>query len=116
MAQLQLIFDRQAKTKQEMKEIKAMAAEALENDQRYQTALTELNEAKTRLTAIKTALLESYNADLAKLDNLKADIENDRLLMTDQALSQFAKGEEIIVKDAKGLEYDAVFSVRFKKR
>jgi hypothetical protein len=36
--------------------------------------------------------------------------------MTDQALSQFAKGEEIIVKDAKGLEYDAVFSVRFKKR
>jgi hypothetical protein len=57
MAQLQLIFDRQAKTKQEMKEIKAMAAEALENDQRYQTALTELNEAKTRLTAIKTALL-----------------------------------------------------------
>lgn len=116
MPQLQLIFDRQAKTKQEMKELKAMANEALENNPKYQEALSEFNEVKSKLNILKGSILEKYQAELGKLDNLKADAENDRQLMTDQALNQLIKGEEIIVKDQKGQEYTPIFSIRFKRR
>lgn len=116
MPQLQLIFDRQTKTRQEIKELKAMANEALENNPKYQEALSEFNQSKSALNTLKFSILESYQAELDKLDNLKADVENDRQLMTDQALNQIVKGEEIEVTDVKGNRYEAVFSVRFKKK
>jgi hypothetical protein len=115
MTQLQLIYDRQAQTRQEIKEIKAMAAEALENHPKYQDALAELNAAKSKADTLKAEILEGYQKDLDKLDTLKADADNDRQLMTDQALSQFVKGEEVVVTH-KGVEYVAEFSVRFKKK
>lgn len=115
MAQLQLIYDRQAENRQKMKELKVMIADTLEKDPKYQSALLDLNDAKAKVNAVKTSILDRFQGDIENIEVLKTDIGNDRDLMTDQALALFAKGEEPVVTQ-KGTTYIAEFSVRFKKK
>lgn len=114
--QLQLIFDRQAETKQRMKELKVMIADALEKDPKYQEVLTAYNQAKSDLNIVRDQILDGFRNDIEKLDVLKTDALSDRELMTIEALTLFRHDKDIIVKDKKGQEYVAEFSVRFKKK
>jgi hypothetical protein len=98
-----------------MKEFKVMIADTLEKDPKYQSALLDLNDAKTKVNAVKTSILDRFQGDIDNIEVLKTDIGNDRDLMTDQALALFAKGEEPVVTH-KGITYTAEFSVRFKKK
>jgi hypothetical protein len=116
MHQLQLIYDRQAGNRQKMKELKVMIADALEKDPKYQSALMDLNDAKAKVNAVKTSILERFQGDIDNIEILKTDVLSDRELMTIEALTLFRHDKDVIVKDKKGIEYVAEFSVRFKKK
>lgn len=113
--QLQLFFDRTLKSKQEIKEITAMIKDRLEQSEPFKMAYNELEKAKAKLNTIKTQIMEEFGVELDKMDTLKVDINNDKQLMTDTALSKLIKGEELKVADKYGNEYEPVFNITFKK-
>lgn len=115
MSKLQEVFDRIQKTKKEQKEIKSMFRDSLVNSKSYQEAVEELKVMRDKKKKIEDAIKEDFNSELAKLDNLKADIENDYMLLSDAALTKIMKGEMIEVVDEKDNKYEPVFSVKFKK-
>ena len=115
MAQLQLIFDRVLKAKQEQKELKAMYKDALSNSSAYQRALENNNLTKEEKKKIETGIKEEFAAEFDKLEVIKNEIETDTQLMSDIALSQVAKGEKIEIKDQYENQYEPIFKVKFKK-
>ena len=115
MANLQEVFNRIQKTKQEQKEIKSMYKDALTNSQVYQKTVEELKEMKEKKKKIEDQIREDFRHEFDKLENLKADIENDNLLLSDAALTKLMKGETVEVVDDHENRYEPVFSVRFKR-
>ena len=115
MSKLQEVFDRIQKTKQEQKKIKSMYRDALTNSKQYQHALEEAKASREKKKKIEDGIKDEFSKELSKLDNLKADIENDQMLLSDAALSTLMKGETVEVKDEKENKYEPIFSVRFKR-
>lgn len=113
--QPQLIFDRTIATEKEMKEIKAMIRDALINSASYQEVQEEIKNLKQKAKQIKDAIMEDFNSEQNKLDVLKTDKENDKMLLSDAALSKLIKGEHVEVEDEKGNKYEPIFTVKFKK-
>lgn len=114
--QLQLIWDRVQKSKKEQREIKKMFRDALNNSQSYQKVCEELKALKDRKKKIEESMRDEFRSEMNRLDTLKADIENDQMLLADAALSELVKGQLVEVKDEYETRYDPVFSVRFKKK
>ena len=115
MQQLQLFFDRTLKTQQEMKELKLMLKDALANSQEHKIIIEDMKALRERRKKIENVIKEDFSGEVNKLDTLKLDLENDKLLMSDSALNQLVNGEQVIVKDKNGIEFEPIFSVKFKK-
>ncbi|MBU4216830.1 hypothetical protein L6270_03310 [Candidatus Parcubacteria bacterium] len=115
MSKLQEVFDRIQKTKKEQKELKSMFRDSLVNSKSYQEAVEDLKVLRDKKKKIEDAIKEDFNSELAKLDILKSDIDNDYMLLSDAALTKIMKGEMIEVVDEKDNKYEPIFSVKFKK-
>ena len=115
MSILQEVFDRIQKSKKEQKEIKAMYSDALALHQEFQKINEELKTLKERKKKIEDSIRDDFGSEFSKLETLKVDIENDKLLLSDAALTQLMKGETVEVTDEHEQKYEPLFSVRFKK-
>ena len=115
MAQLQLIYDRTIKTKQEKKELKLMIKDAFDHSKQLQDVLEEIKILKEKKKKIEDIILEDFNGELSKLDTLKLDLENDKMLMSDKAITDLMNGTTVEVEDSKGNKYEPIFSVKFKR-
>ena len=115
MAKLQEVFDRIQKTKKEQKELKSMYRDAVINSKSYQNVNEEIKLLRDKKKKIEDAIKDDFNSELAKLDVLKSDIDNDNMLLSDAALTKIMKGELVEVVDEKDNKYEPVFSVKFKK-
>ena len=114
MKQLAL-FENIQKNKLEKKKISEIIKEALQNS----TALSQLNEQyqeiKKKITLAKKAIIEEYQAEADKIDDINAELENDKMVLTDVTLSMMMNGELINITDSKGIEWEPIFSVKYKK-
>ena len=115
MANLQEIFNRLQKTKKEQKEIKAMYRDALKNSNGLQAVLDEINTLKGKKKQIENGIQDDFRVEFDKLDVLKADIENDSMLLSDAALSEYLKGKGVEIIDEYENKYEPIFKVQFKK-
>ena len=96
MQQPQLFFDRTLKTKQEMKELNVIYKDALANSPEHKLITEDMKALRERRKKIEDAIKEDFSGELNKLDTLKLDLDNDKLLMSDSALNQLIKGEQSI--------------------
>lgn len=115
MSKIQELFDRIVETKSEIKSIKAMYKDALDNSRRYQEIKGQLEELKAKKKEIEDSIKDDYLTELDKLEILKNDLANDVILITDVAMVKVAKGELIEVVDEYSAKYSPLFSVKFKK-
>ena len=99
MSQLQLVFDRIQKSKKEVKEIKAMYNDALNNSQEYQRIIEQQKVLKINKKVIESRVKGEFESELDKLDVLKNEIKSDSQLLSDISVAMVAKGEIIEVKD-----------------
>lgn len=113
--QSQLFFERTLATKQELKELMLMIKDALANSSAYQNVLDQIKNLNTEKKVIVDNIKADFGSEASKIDTLKLDIENDKMLMSDAALSQLMAGETVEVEDKHGNKYTPVFSVKFKK-
>lgn len=103
------------KSLKEQREIKSIYREALDQHQEYKKINDEQKAIKDRKKKIEESIKDDFRSEFDKLDTLKLDIENDRLLLSDAALSQLMKGETVEVVDEKEQKYEPIFSVKFKR-
>ena len=115
MANLQQVFDRIQKSKKEQREIKKMYRDALGNSQSYQKMVEELKTLRDKKKKFEESMKDEFRSEMNKLETLKADIENDNMLLSDAALSELVSGKMVEVTDEHETKYEPVFSVRFKK-
>lgn len=115
MSRIQEVFNRLQKTKEEQKKVKKMYREALNNSKSYQNATEELKGLREKKKKIEENIKDEFASEFDKLENLKTDIENDALILSDLAVSELARGKAIELKDEKGQDYEPIFKVSFKK-
>ncbi len=114
MKQLSMIFSEFVKLKTDEKTIKASIKEALLNSKMYQDRLAELQTMKADLKMIEKTITDEFTKDLDKLDNIKIEIEENKMMTTDVALTLLLKGESVEVEH-EGQKYEAVMSAKWKK-
>ena len=114
--QLQMIFNRTIETKKEIKTLKAMYKDALQNSKLYREIEEDLKVLKLRKKKIEDNVAEDFRKEFEKLETLKADLDNDNLLISDHALQKMIKGESIEIIDQYGNKYEPIFTTKFKKR
>ncbi|MDX9778968.1 MAG: hypothetical protein RBT30_01910 [Patescibacteria group bacterium] len=115
MSQLHEIFERLQALQKDQKELKKMYRDALSVDQPYQEILQELENLKLKKKQIELRVQSDFKEEFDKLEGLKLNIAGDKQMLSDLALTQFTKGEEVKIVDANQVEYEPVFSVRFQK-
>lgn len=116
MPNIQEVFNRIQETKKEQRELKAMYREALAKSGSYKSAVEELAALKEKKKKIEESVRDEFSSEFSKLENIKAEIENDNMLLSDAALSQLMAGKTVEIRDKNDSIYEPVWSVRFKKK
>lgn len=109
------VFKRIQDEKKEQRDLKKMYRDALSVSGQYQEILEELEVLKLKKKKIEAGIQSDFKAEINKLEGLKLNIAGDNILLSDLALSQLAKGEEIKIVDENKVTYEPIFTVRFKK-
>jgi predicted nuclease with TOPRIM domain len=112
---IQEVFDRIQKTKKEQKELKAMYRDALNNSGAYQRSQEELKKLKEEKKKFEDGVKKEFASEFDKLEILKNELMNDSQLLSDMVVTQVSKGQKIEIKDEFEVQYEPIFSVRFKK-
>lgn len=115
MPNIQEIFNNIQKAKKEQKEIKSMYRDALSNSSGHKNVVEEINVLKEKKKKIEESLRDDFRTEFDKLEVLKADIENDTMLLSDAALSEYIKGKNVEIVDEYENKYEPIFKVQFKK-
>jgi hypothetical protein len=115
MTSVQEIFNRIQKSKKEAKDIKLIYRDALANSNALKDVTEEIKALREKKKKIEDGLKEDFRSEFDKLEVLKADIENDTMLLSDAALTQYIKGEGLEIRDEYENKYEPIFKVQFKK-
>lgn len=115
MSKVQDIFNRIQETKKELREIKTMYRDAMTNSKELQRITDEIKITREQKKKIEEKIKDDFKNELNKMEELRTDIENDSMLLSDAALTQLMKGEMVEVTDVNNTKYEPLFSVKFKK-
>ncbi|HZJ41818.1 MAG TPA: hypothetical protein VFD51_02270 [Patescibacteria group bacterium] len=116
MAQeLSAVFNRIQEKKKKQRELRTMYKDALSVNGEYQKAIEELEDLKIKKKKIEAGVQSDFKEEFDKLEGLKLNIASDNQLLSDIALTQFTKGELKRLVDEYQVEYEPIFTVKFKK-
>jgi hypothetical protein len=116
MKNIQEVFNRILESKKEHKSLRAMYKDALENSKEYRDLLEKLKDLKAKKKEIEDSTKADLGRDWDRHEILKLDIQHDKEMLSDLALSHVAKGEPVKVVDHEQKELEPIFSVRFRKQ
>jgi len=114
MNKLQEVFKRLQESKEELKKLKKIYRDALDNSQEYKESNDELKIAREKKKSLEDLIKSDFQSEISKQEELKASIADDQMLLSDLALTKVSKGESIEIDD-DNIKYEPIFSVKFKK-
>jgi hypothetical protein len=109
------VFKRIQDRKKEQRELKSAYRDALAASAEYHQVIEELNALKLKKKKIEASVASDFKEEFDKLEGLKLNIAGDNQLLSDLAMSQLTSGESVRIVDENKVEYEPVFTVRFKK-
>ncbi len=115
MKNIQEVFDRISQIKKEQKSAKGAYTDALDNSDSYRKMSEELKTLREKKKQAETLIQRELGAQFQKIEDLKLEMESQKEMMSDIALTTVMKGETVEVKDEYGNFYEPVWSVKFKK-
>lgn len=115
MQQPQLFFNKTLKTKKELKDLEAVIKDALFNSQRYQQIVEQIKSLNVKKRKLLEDIKMDFGHEAGKIDTLKLDIKNDKIILSDIVLNEMIKGKTVEVEDKNGIKYYPEFSVKFKQ-
>lgn len=113
--ELPSVFKRIQDKKKESRDLKATYRDVLANNAQYQEIKEELEALKIKKKKIEAVVKADLKEEFDKLEGLKLNIAGDNQLLSDLAVKKLAEGEAIKIIDENKVEYEPVFTVRFKK-
>jgi len=113
--QLQLIHDELLDKQQSAKEIRREYKDLLINSDEYNDLTEEINALREKRAAIEQSIQLGMGRRWEELEETKAEIEEEKEMMTDVAMTNLMDGKTVSVRDKRGDEYEPVWSVKFKK-
>lgn len=114
-ASLPDVFKRIQDYKKEQRDLKSAYRDALTVSAEYQGIKEELEALKLRKKKTEMSVQSAFKEEFDKLEGLKLNIAGDNQLLSDLAINQIIAGEAIKIVDENKVEYEPVFTVRFKK-
>lgn len=115
MQDIQSIFNRMQTTKKKQKDIRTLYKDALANHPQYAQTVDELAILREKKKQIEAAVKVDLASELDQLEALATDLKSDQVLLSDIAMTMLMKGERLEVQDEYHVNYDPVFTVRFKR-
>lgn len=112
---LQEVFKRIQEKKKEQSELKKMYRDALSVNGAYQEILEELESLKLKKKKLEAGVQSDFKEEFDKIEGLKLNIAGDMQMLSDLALTQLTSGQEVKIIDENKVEYEPIFTVRFKK-
>lgn len=115
MKSLEEVFAKIQEVKIKQREIRKAYKEALDRVPSYKSTNDDLTALREKKKKIEAQVRDEFSKEFDKLEELKLDLEESNMMLTDIALSKLMKGEHVEVKDQNNLVYEPIFAVRFKK-
>ena len=115
MQNIQDVWIRIQETKKQQKNITQIYKDTLESSQEYKEVAEKAKELSVRKKQLETEAKMDLGGEYDKLHALKKEIQLDKELLSDIAVSNLMKGETVKITDPENNEYEPIFSVKFKK-
>ena len=115
MEKLQTVFDRMQKRRKELKEIRKMYKDGLDNDSRYNNLVEEIKTHRDKKKQIELEVQEHLGETFMKLEELRDDIATDQQMINDIAMTTLMDGKTVEVTDEYNNRYEPEFKVSLKK-
>lgn len=115
MQDIQEIFNKVQSKKNELKELRIICKDVLDNSSEYKELIEELRVLRQKKKDLESVLMEDVTNEMTKIEELKLDIKTDQEMIADIALTNVMKGEEVKLTDEYSAVYGPVFNVKFKK-
>jgi len=115
MQDIQQTFSKIREMKKEQKNIREMYKDALAQADKYEEIVEEIKALREKKKAIEERIQNSLGRSWAKYEDLKIEVDTEKEMLNDIALSTLMKGETVAVKDEFDNAYEPVWKVNFKK-
>lgn len=115
MQDIQEIFNHIRDMKKEQKDLKDMYKDALVQADEYEEIIEEIKTLREKKKQIETRVQQQLGRAWEKLDDLKREVESEKEMMNDIAITTLMKGETVEVKDEFDNPYEPIWKVNFKK-
>lgn len=113
--EIQEVFSKIRVMKKEQKDLKEMYKDALAQADEYEEIVEKIKELREKKKQIETRIQGELGRAWDKLEDLKLEVESNKEMMNDIALTTLMKGETVLVKDEFENTYEPTWKVNFKK-
>jgi len=115
MPSLADVYRRLQTAKKKQKDLRDMYKDALVHSKSYQEVKDELEKLLEKKRRIESAVKADFVNEQAEIDKLATSMNSDKQLLTDIALTQLMKGQEVEITE-DDVSYEPIFKVNFKKK
>lgn len=116
MRNLQELFNELDSLKREQRELKSSFRDALASSAEYQEAVENVKKVKAAKGTIEDKVRGDFGPEFNKLEEIKNQIAELSVMMSDVALSRIMKGERVEVFGPYEAQYEPLLSVKFRKK
>lgn len=114
MKTIQEIFSRLQEKKKQISVIRKKYKEELSASVEYGHIQDDLQKLREKKKKYELAMKQQTGANFARIDEMSLAIRQDAQMLSDIALTNVMKGEQIAVRD-EHTDYEPVFTVRFRR-
>jgi uncharacterized coiled-coil DUF342 family protein len=115
MQNIQEVFNKIREMKKEQKDLKEMYKDALVQADEYEEIVEKIKELREKKKQIETRIQGELGRAWDKLEDLKLEVDTNKEMLNDIALTTLMNGETVMVKDEFENAYEPIWKVNFKK-
>jgi uncharacterized coiled-coil DUF342 family protein len=115
MQNIQEVFNHIREMKKEQKDLRDMYKDALVQADEYEEIVEKIATLREKKKEIEMRVQAQLGRAYEKFEDLKHEVETEKEMMNDIALTTLMKGETVVVKDEFDNDYEPSWKVGFKK-
>jgi hypothetical protein len=112
---IQDVFNKIREMKKEQKNLRDMYKDALVQADKYEEIVEEIKVLREKKKEIEAKIQSQLGRSYEKLEDLKIEVDAQKEMLNDIAISTLMKGETVVAKDEFDNVYEPVWKVNFKK-
>lgn len=115
MQNIQEVFSKIREMKKEQKDLRDMYKDALVQADKYEEIVEQIKVLREKKKEIEIKIQQQLGRAYEKMEDIKLEMETEKEMLSDIALTILMKGETVEVKDEFENAYEPIWKVSFKK-